>query len=311
MASPTANNLFKQVARVFDPTSYSQKDVQSMSAYYAGIHVFMGDPKKIGLYPNIDQFGYTVESYPGVTLFPYDALLGLIKKRPVIDFCASYNCLPKSLYNVSRVVETEEGVEERTLTQEEWYNFTKAMGVNFRRRIEKYMADEETVAVRAKAREKAPNGDIISGVQADIGDLRTKAKNDAVSQVLFWGEVKETKPQIWDKMVEHGAYHKYNSSAEIGPYEFSNSELFSMNVRATKFFADKFKDYLDYWDKKEIAEKKEKIVNIDTRQTAFEKDINEIWNSSVKAAKGQMREEGLITDEMILKAKEEKEKLLK
>jgi len=209
---PQNINLIQQIWKMFDPTSYSQKDIKSILAYAAGIQHFVN-------YPSIDQLGDEVQTYPGETLLPYTHWMGLKGKDPRWEFLAKHNAIPVKIYNRAMRIETEDLPEKRKLTEEELHDYSKRTGELFSKYLNEYRDDTEKVAERMEDKievEKA-NGETetISGVQEDVEKLWKRAKDDAETELFWWGIVKEEMPDTWALIKKHKAYQPYATSKYI------------------------------------------------------------------------------------------------
>jgi len=166
--APQNFNLIQQGQKLFDPTSYSQKDISDMLKYNIGIL-----RTELNL-PNIDALGEPIKTYPGETLLPYTHWLGLKGKDERWKFLAKYNAIPTGIYNRQMYIDEE----YRRLTPEELYKYTKLAGQNFNKKLLKYMDNTSEVIEREKE-EIEIRGKKITGVQQDIKDLWTEAKKEA------------------------------------------------------------------------------------------------------------------------------------
>jgi hypothetical protein len=296
-ALPQNNNAVKQIYKIFDPTSYSQKQISEIASYLSGFHMgakILGeDPSKVGVYPKYNVLGYKQLTYPYSTEIPYDVLIPDIKEQmnaPETRFLDKYNAWPKSLTNRPITIETEDGMEQRSLEPDEWSEYEEAVGLKFRGFVNEYIQDEERVKKRGQEKVVNDQDDTISGVQDDMGGLWSKARDEARTELFRWGQVKEDNPKAWAKIKEHKAYHPYATSKEIEGYRLDKSELFRLNNYATIEYADEFmkwynrkSQWLDKW--------KTKVVDEETGLTRFEAEINEMWGESKFEAEKKLRKE--------------------
>ena len=125
---PQNLNLFRQVTKIFDASSYSAGDAKNALLYAAGLSQVAGQPK-------IDIFGETSKSYPGETVIPYTHWLGLRGSDPRWQFIDEHNAYPGKIQN--RPIKI--GKEMRTLTDEELYQHQITTGQEFNRLLTKYI----------------------------------------------------------------------------------------------------------------------------------------------------------------------------
>lgn len=141
---PQNFNIVRQTIKFFDPSSYSQKDLQSIMNYNMGIHYWTNRP-------NIDIFGEEVKTYPGETLMPYTHWADLKGTDPDWQFLAEFGAIPSAIRNTS---EMRVGYVYRTLEDDELYEYQKLAGQNFRQNLRKYKPELERIASRGVVRDR-------------------------------------------------------------------------------------------------------------------------------------------------------------
>ena len=173
---PQNFNLIDQIEKLFDPTSWSQKDVEDLTMYGLGIQRFTNNP-------SLDLFGETVQSLPGRTLLPYDHWVGLKGNDERWKFLAKYNALQNRVSGNQDIIMSkleDDGTwedERRKPEKDELFEYTKKAGENFSEALKEYMSDggfeerEKDLSIRG--------GKEISGVQKDISELWGTAKKEA------------------------------------------------------------------------------------------------------------------------------------
>jgi len=304
-ALPTNWNIVKQFTKLLDPTQYSQKDIKSILAYASSIYLFYDKEGKadIGLYPNIGVFGYEAKFWPATSQFPYDAILGLIEDKPSLKFAAKYNSIPMKLYNTPRLVETEDGLEKRSLTTDEWHEFVSRVEMLSRNMVDEYRKNEEHIKERLEDRVETTSGEIVTGVQYDIQvSMRGRATEQATTELLRWGMVKDPDPQgedyellknAWNAIKKHKAHFPYSGSGvKVGKYTLNKSELFEFNERVTveytklfmrKIYNRKSSDTIKRW--------KEKVEIEETGKTKWDFEIEGLRTEATAKVKDEMFKE--------------------
>ena len=91
---PINNNLIRQSVKLFDDNSYSQKTLEEIFQYNAGL-VYLKD---FG-HPNLDIFGETIVSAPGETQFNVDRITKKLSTDPRWVFLAKHNAIPSKMDN--------------------------------------------------------------------------------------------------------------------------------------------------------------------------------------------------------------------
>ena len=126
---PQNLNLFRQVTKIFDATSYSAGDAKNALLYAAGLSQIAGQPK-------IDIFGDNAKSYPGETVIPYTHWLNIRGNDSRWQFIDKYNAYPGKIQNRPMRI----GNEMRTLTDDELYQHQKTTGQEFSAMLTRYIA---------------------------------------------------------------------------------------------------------------------------------------------------------------------------
>ena len=125
---PQNANLFRQITKIFDATSYSAGDTKNALLYASGLSQIAGQPK-------IDVFGEKAKSYPGETVIPYTHWLGLRGSDSRWQFIDEHNAYPGKIQN--RPIRM--GMEMRPLEDEELYQHQITTGQEFSRLLSNYM----------------------------------------------------------------------------------------------------------------------------------------------------------------------------
>jgi len=167
--SPHQNNLLKQMEKILDPVSYSQKDIKELLAYAAGIHFFVNNP-------NIDIFGDEIKSWPGETLMPYTHWFGLRGDDRRWAFLAKYNAIPERVFNQTFTFTDE--ITYRRMTSDELYQYAVLSGQNFDIALRNYIGAENWWD-RSNEIEYFFEEHIMTGVQVDVAQMWGKAKREA------------------------------------------------------------------------------------------------------------------------------------
>lgn len=131
---PQNANLFRQVTKIFDATSYSAGDVKNALLYAAGLSQIAGKPK-------IDVFGEKAKSYPGETVIPYTHWLGLRGEDPRWEYIDKYNAYPGKIQN--RPIQIGRNMEP--LNDENLYQHQITTGQEFSRLLNNYMRGRGTI----------------------------------------------------------------------------------------------------------------------------------------------------------------------
>jgi len=277
---PQNNNLVQQIWKIFDPTSYSSKELKSMLSYAAGIQHFVN-------LPNIDQLGDTMETYPGETLLPYTHWLKIKGTDERWRFLAEQNAIPNKISNSPILIETSDGLQQRILEEKELYDYTFLAGQNMSRDLESYMSDKEKVAAREKeiviTKDSRGNEVEITGIQDDVQTIWEKARRDARTALFYWGVVKEEMPQQWAVIKENKAYMPYASSKKIDDVTLNKSQLYRYNSIATTIYAPMAVDYIN----SDLAKLDKKDVDEDTGKSYFQIELEDLWKDALKEAEDQ------------------------
>jgi len=125
---PQNLNLFRQVVKIMDPTSYSAGDAKNALLYAAGLSQIAGQPR-------IDVFGEPAKSFPGETVIPYTHWLNIRGEDPLWQFIDKYNAYPSRVQNRPMRI----GSMMRELTDDELYNHTITTGKEFKRLLTNYV----------------------------------------------------------------------------------------------------------------------------------------------------------------------------
>ena len=174
---PQNFNLVRQTVKFFDPTSYSQKDLESIMGYALGIHYWTGRP-------NIDVLGGEVKTYPGETLMPYTHWVELKGKDKMWQFLSDYGAIPQALRNSSEH-RTPSGY--RKLEDDELYEYQKLTGKYFREYLEKYYGRLEGDSNRDMVIPRSGRDKTV--VQLQVGKIWTAAHRKAFSDLINSGVI--------------------------------------------------------------------------------------------------------------------------
>ena len=169
---PQNFNLVDQIEKIFDPTSYSQKDIADITAYGLGVQRFFNKP-------SLDVLGDARITLPGETLMPYAHWLGIKGNDERWKFLSKHNAIPNRINGNQDINFINEDLtyERRKPEPEELYDYTKLAGNKFSEKLKGYMNFEgieerggETVRLR---------GEEVSLIQKDISELWSDAKEEA------------------------------------------------------------------------------------------------------------------------------------
>ncbi len=281
---PQNNNAIQQIWKMFDPTSYSQSDIQGMLGYAMGVQHFIGRP-------SLDQFGDVITSYPGETLMPYTHWLKIKGTDERWKFLAKYNAIPNKLYNRTMQIESADGIEKRKLEADELFEYTKRTGEHFSNALREYMSNTEKVAKRgAEVIEREKNNgetEKINGVREDIEKLWADAKDKAEIELFRWGSVKEDMPAVWSLIKQTEAYQPYQESKSIEGKGLTKSQLYEFNNRASLRYAKQIESYLKSDKSKSDKTKDSNKDGISN----FQDRINEEWADAKNYVSRQMAKE--------------------
>lgn len=277
---PQNVNMVRQVAKFFDPTSYSRKDIQEILAYSAGLEHFVNNP-------SIDQLGDEVKTYPGETLMPYTHWFNLKGGDERWEFLAKYNSIPKKIFNTQRNIEVaDEGFERRKLTSDEFYEYAKLAGNKFSDKLRVYMAKDD---ISDRAKEiivDEVTGDKMTRVQQDVDDIRKASQKEAVTELFMWGVAKQEKSKKYEIAKKYGAIKPYQSSKQVTinekKYNLSDAELYRMNTYATLLYLDNL--MLKYGSiGLENLQKLEYTDEYGRNKTGVDFATDELWRESRKS----------------------------
>ena len=174
---PQNFNLVDQIEKIFDPTSFSQRDIEDITMYGLGIQRFVNNP-------SLDLFGEELKTLPGTSLLPYDHWIGLKGEDDRWKFLSKYNSIQNKVSgNQDIYFYDEEGNEERRKPEkEELFEYSKLAGKNFDVALREYMSEggfedreKDEVLVGQK---------VITGIQDDIKNLWSDAKFDARDELF-------------------------------------------------------------------------------------------------------------------------------
>ena len=129
---PQNLNLFRQLTKIFDASSYSASDVEGATLYALGLSQVAGKPR-------IDIFGEAAKSYPGETVIPYTHWMNIRGKDPLWQFIDKYNAYPSKIRN--RPIRI--GRDMRELTDDELYQHQITSGREFKKLLREYVAKAE------------------------------------------------------------------------------------------------------------------------------------------------------------------------
>jgi len=176
---PQNNNLLRQVNRMFDPKSFSQKTVKQIMQYYTGVTSLrsagIGDPDKA--IKNRDVFGEVVKSYVGEEQMPWTHFANLRNKDERWKFLSEYDAIPTKMDQTMTTIPG--GRESRKLSPEEYDKIVQVAGGVFNKEITALAKlDKETLDTIDKQRVTV-NGKVKTGIQAAVDKAWTKSKNYA------------------------------------------------------------------------------------------------------------------------------------
>jgi hypothetical protein len=189
---PQNNNMLLQIEKFFDPISYSKKEISDITAYSLGVQHIYGKP-------SVDIFGEAVKSYPAENTIPYTHWLGLITQDKDWKFLSKYNAIqPKIKNEPSKIFNSEKGeYEVRTMTADEFYNYTTLAGKIFKKKVQDYQTEvnpEERVRETVEIADKEVNA-----LNNDISKLQFEAKEEAKAQLFL---AKNVDPNIITKFYD-------------------------------------------------------------------------------------------------------------
>lgn len=176
---PWNNNMIRQIYKIYDPTSYSQKEISNILAYSMGLTYFPKLGEKMGLpvEERLDVFGESVKTYPAETMIPYTHWAGIKGKDERWKFLYDHNAIPAAIKNDKMV--TIRGVEERYLEADEYKELVKDAGAIFSEKLLKYMQKSpESIEKRAETK-VGYLGKEETKVQKDISKLWEDSKGEA------------------------------------------------------------------------------------------------------------------------------------
>ncbi|KYG76917.1 hypothetical protein AWW68_18850 [Roseivirga spongicola] len=176
---PWNNNGILQVKKMFDPTSYSQKDIDEMLAYHAGLHFF---PDASGsIKARFDIFGNEITTYPGESLFPLRHYLDKGKDNKDFMFLKEIDALPSALTDWK--LKDDEGiyVDDQDIPVSFQRKYKVLASKNFQKLVAEIRTDYESMSEkdkRAYAKEdyRAYYGKKVSRAQFEIKLAMTRAK---------------------------------------------------------------------------------------------------------------------------------------
>jgi len=174
---PQNFNLIDQIEKVFDPTSYSQKDIIDMTMYGLGIQRWMNKP-------SLDTFGEEITTLPGESLMPYAHWLGLKGDDDRWKFLSKYNAIPNKVngYDEIMFINDDFSVEQRTPEKEELFDYTKRAGEIFSNNLQDYMSQggfDEREKIMTKRGDKE-----VTLIQKQVGDLWSMSKRQARAELF-------------------------------------------------------------------------------------------------------------------------------
>jgi len=170
---PQNFNLIDQIEKIYDPTSFQQKDIEDITMYGLGIQKYTNNA-------SLDLFGDEIKTLPGSTLLPYEHWLGIKGNDERWKFLAKYNSMPNTISGYDKIdffdSETEE-IERRAPEKEELFKYIKEAGKNFDEELREYMSYggfEEREEQLFKRGDKQ-----ITGIQKDIAAMWSRSKKTA------------------------------------------------------------------------------------------------------------------------------------
>lgn len=174
---PQNFNLVDQIEKLYDPTSFSQKDITDITAYGLGVQRFLNNP-------SLDVFGEEIKTLPGETLLPYAHWLGLKGDDERWKFLSKHNAIPNKVSGNQEIYFIkEDGEEERRKPEkEELFEYTKLAGKFFNESLLDFMSQGGFEELEAE--EVIKRGKKITGMQDEISILWSNAKFDARDELF-------------------------------------------------------------------------------------------------------------------------------
>jgi hypothetical protein len=284
---PQNSALVQQTWKFFDPVSYSQKDIKSILAYSAGLQHFVN-------YPTMDQLGDEVKTYPGEALLPYTHWFNIKGDDARWRFLADNNAIPNKVQNTTTYIDTEDGVEKRTLEVKELHDYTKLAGGLFSDKLEAYMGDTAKVSKRQKDLISSENykgeTEVKTGLQVDVEKMWADARKSARTALFRWYDFKKTNAKDWDLMLSTDAVKEPEMTAieiEDGDKKtkLDKSQMVEYNQLTMEHYHERIMRYID--NKERVKEDKKRIM--DNGKTRFDNKTDEEWTKARERAEKQMK----------------------
>lgn len=195
---PQKANLLRQVEKIYDPSSYGQKDVESVLAYAVGIEKFVDSNV------NVDILGNHITSLPGSKTMPFDDYFRDIHNDRAWQFLTKYGAVPDKPRNSVIRFNSE---ERRTMNQDEWYVFTRKSGEYFEQMVQQYLDrySEDKIEARSNQFEAWYNTEY-TGVQHDMLFFAQQARSMArkeVKNLVNQGKLEDERARLIDSALEN------------------------------------------------------------------------------------------------------------
>ena len=166
---PQNNNMILQIEKLFDPVSYSQKDIKDITIYSLGLQHIYGKP-------SVDIFGEPKRTYPGENVIPYTHWAKLHDKDYRWKFLTTYNAIPNKTYN--RPIKTwnkeKDKYEVRTLEPDEFYNYLTESGKMFSEKLTTYINNQTYIGTEKE-------------IESEVGKLYSNATKEARTKLFLGG----------------------------------------------------------------------------------------------------------------------------
>jgi len=170
--NPLNFNLVDQIEKIYDPTSYSQRNIEDIIMYGLGIHRWTNKE-------SLDVLGEPIKTYPGERMMPYTHWLGIKGEDKRWKTLIRYDAIPSGInaYQDVSVIGEDGFFEKRPLESDELYDYVKLSGKKFSDKLTSYMSEgglEEKEEIKLKVRGKDQ-----TLVQKQIGELWSLSKEEA------------------------------------------------------------------------------------------------------------------------------------
>jgi len=128
---------------------------------------------------------------------------------------------------------------------------------------------------------------LITGVQDDVQVMFNNARANTRTALFYWGMVKEETPKDWNIIYKNKAYMPYKTSKKIDGVALTRDQLYRFNTIATLKYTPLAIDYLksDY-----VKTDKADILDKETGETYFDKELKDLWAEAIKDATYDMED---------------------